>query len=86
MTLPGANQIQLVDRLVAPEQTEEEAIEEAARLADLPAPAFAIMKRNRIELIRLRYEKNNEQKSLEFLDCWFSDSTQELLRKASLTF
>lgn len=86
MTLPGANQIQLVDRLVAPEQTEEEAIKEAVRLAELPAPAFAIMKRNRIELIRLRYEKNNEQKQREFLDCWFSDSTQELLRKASLTF
>ncbi len=86
MTMTEAKDIQLVDRLVAPEQLEEEAMKEAARLAELPASAFRAMKRNRIEGIRFRYEKHNEEKSREFLDCWFSDSTRERLRKAARNF
>ena len=84
--MPEAKEIQLVDKLFAPEEMEEEAIKEALKLAELPGPAMAAMKSNRIEPIRLRYEKNTAQKSKEFLDCWFSPPTRELLKKAARIF
>jgi len=86
MTMPEAKEIQLVDRLFAPEETEEEAVKEAVKLAELPGPALRAMKFNRIEMIRLRHEETVERKNKEFLDCWFSPTAQELLKKASQTF
>ena len=82
MTMPEAKEVQLVDALFAPEELEEEAVKEAVRLAELSGPAISAMKSSRIEPIRLRYEKNMEQKSKEFLDCWFSPATLETDRKS----
>ncbi len=86
LTMPEAKEVQLVDTLFAPEELEKEAVKEAARLASLSGPAMAAMKSNRIEPIRLRYEKNREQKIREFLDCWFTPATLKLIEKAAKNF
>jgi len=86
VSMSEAKEIQLVDRLFTTEDLEEESLKEAALLAAMPGPALAFMKRNRIEEIRIRYEKNIDKKSREFLDCWFSAPVQELLEKASGNF
>jgi enoyl-CoA hydratase/carnithine racemase len=86
VSMSEAKEIQLVDKLFTTEDLEEESLKEAALLAAMPGPALVFMKRNRIEEIRIRYEKNIEEKSREFLDCWFSAPVQELLEKASENF
>jgi enoyl-CoA hydratase/carnithine racemase len=76
----------LVDAVYPQEAVENEALRLASRLASLPQPAFSAIKSNRVEQIRLRYENNNNSKCDIFLDCWFTDLTRELLKKACEAF
>lgn len=85
VSMPEAKEIQLVDNLFTTE-VEEESVKEATLLTAMSGPALAFMKRNRIEEIRIRYKNKIEEKSREFLDCWFSAPVQELLEKASENF
>jgi enoyl-CoA hydratase/carnithine racemase len=86
ISISEAQQIGLVDDVYPLEAVENEAIRLATKLATLPQMAFSAVKSNRVEQIRLRYE-NSPKATLEiFLDCWFSDSTQELLKKACDAF
>ena len=81
-----AEKIGLVDEVLSYDQVENRALKKIAQLSALPGKAFAAIKANRIEEIRLTYEKNCKVKNEIFLDCWFSPSTQELLTKAADKF
>lgn len=76
----------LVDEVCPRDGTEAQAIRKAADWANLSAPAFAAAKINRTESIQQRYQAVAKHKNEAFLDCWFSDQAQELLRKASRKF
>lgn len=76
----------LVDAVYSPETVEEEAVKLASKLASLPHPAFSAVKSSRVEQIRLRYENRLKSSQEIFIDCWFNDSTRELLKKACEAF
>ncbi len=86
ISLSDAKQIGLADEIFPDEAVENQAVEKVAELAALPGPAFAAIKANRVEAIRARYEKNYRTQNDIFLDCWFSDPVQALLREASQKF
>lgn len=76
----------LVDAVYPSESVENEALSLASKLAALPQSAFSATKANRVEQIRSRYENHRKPMHEIFLDCWFSDSTRELLEKACEAF
>ncbi|MFQ5443078.1 MAG: enoyl-CoA hydratase/isomerase family protein [Nitrospinales bacterium] len=76
----------LVDLLQQSENLEELAVEQIAEIAEHPQPAFTDIKLNRLEAIRLRYEKNNWSKNEEFLNRWFSRTVQKRLAIAAEKF
>jgi len=78
--------IGLADEVLSQDKVESRAIEKITELAALPVQAFAAIKVNRVEEIRLAYEKNYKIKNEAFLDCWFSQPVQELLTKAAEKF
>lgn len=78
--------IGLADEVLSQDKVESRAIEKITELAALPGQAFAAIKTNRVEAIRLAYEKNYKAKNEIFLDCWFSQQVQELLSKAADKF
>jgi enoyl-CoA hydratase/carnithine racemase len=81
-----AGKIGLVDEVLSQDKVENRALEKIAQLAAFPQKAFAAIKTNRVEAIRLAYEKNYKVKNEIFLDCWFSQPVQELLSKAAEKF
>ncbi len=81
-----ALEIGLIDEILPHGKVENRALEKISELATLPQQAFAAIKSNRVEAIRLAYEKNNKVKNEIFLDCWFSQPVQELLTKAAEKF
>lgn len=86
ISVSDALKIGLADAIYPPEAVENEALSLAAKLASLPQPAFSAIKSNRVEQIRLRYENNNKSMCEIFVDCWFNNSTRELLKKACEAF
>jgi len=86
MNSDDAHQHGLIDEVCSQETIEERAIQKASALSALPASAFAAIKANRVEAILLQYEKYARQKNEIFLDCWFSDRAQGLLKEASRKF
>ena len=86
MSLSDAKQIGLIDRICSTETVEEQAVKKAAELAAFHGQALAAIKANRVEAIRLRYEENYKSKNEIFLDCWFSEPVQKLLKEASQKF
>lgn len=81
-----ARSIGIADEVLYPDKVENRAIEKITELATLPGDAFAEIKANRVEAIRLSYQENHQAKNEAFLECWFSPSTQELLTKAAEKF
>ncbi len=81
-----AQEIGLVDEVLAQEEVEDRALEKIAQLATLPRPAFEVIKDHRIEAIKIRYEGNFQSKNESFLNCWFSKQTQKLLAEAAKKF
>jgi hypothetical protein len=75
-----------VDHVYPREAVENEAVALASKLAALPQAAFSAIKSNRVEQIRLRYENSPQATHDIFLDCWFRESTRELLKKACEAF
>jgi len=78
--------IGLADEVLSQDKVENRALEKITELAALPGQAFAAIKANRVEAIRLAYEKNYKVKNEIFLDCWFSQPVQALLSKAAEKF
>jgi enoyl-CoA hydratase/carnithine racemase len=86
MSLSDAKQIGLIDKICSPETLEDEAVKKAAELAAFDGRAFAEIKANRTEEIRMRYKENGKAKNDFFLDCWFSENAQRLMKEATLIF
>lgn len=86
MSLSDAKQIGLIDKICSPKTVEEQAVKKASELAAFHGKAFAAIKGDRVEAIKLRYEKNYKSTNEIFLDCWFSEQVQKLLKEASQKF
>lgn len=86
MTTLDAKQVSLVDEIFPQAEVEGRALEKVAELTACPQRAFSEIKANRVEKIRQRYEENCMQKNEKFLDCWFSEPVQMLLKGASKKF
>ncbi|MCP4023100.1 MAG: enoyl-CoA hydratase/isomerase family protein [Desulfobacteraceae bacterium] len=76
----------LIDKVFTGQDVEKNAMEKAAALANSPGPAFAQIKSNRVEDIKIRYEKKHKEKNDAFLDCWFGEPAQTLLKEAVKKF
>jgi len=81
-----ARSIGIADEVLSQDKVESRAIEKITKLAALPGQAFAAIKANRVEAIRMSYEENYKSKNETFLDCWFSQPVQELLSQAAEKF
>jgi enoyl-CoA hydratase/carnithine racemase len=86
MTTTDAKQLGLVDEIFPQTDVEGQALETVTELAARPQAAFSEIKANRVEKIRQRYGENCMQKNEKFLDCWFSEPVQGLLKEASQKF
>lgn len=86
MTTSEAKNIGLVDEVLPQEEVEGRAVEKASKLADLSQSAFSALKANRVEEVKKRYKENYKSQNELFLDCWFTEPVQALLKEASLKF
>jgi len=81
-----AQKIGLVDEIFPTDTVVRKAWEKAAALSASGTQAFSAIKSSRTEEIREKYEKNFKSRNEIFLDCWFSTSTQRMLKDASQKF
>jgi len=86
MKTSDAKKLGIVDEIFPQADVEGQAIKKVKELITLPQEAFSEIKANRVEKTRQRYEENCMQKNEKFLDCWFSEPVQELLKEASKKF
>ncbi|MHB8830111.1 MAG: enoyl-CoA hydratase/isomerase family protein [Syntrophales bacterium] len=86
ISLTAGAEIGLVDEICPVERLKQASLEKIAGFA-VPNPrAFSAIKANRCEAIKNDYEKNGRVKNEFFIDCWFSEATQEALLAASRKF
>jgi len=83
MSFSEAEKIGLIDEIYSTETVKQKAVEKVAELSEFQLRAFSAIKSNRTEEIEKRYEKNCKSKNEIFLDCWFSEPTQRILKEAS---
>jgi enoyl-CoA hydratase/carnithine racemase len=76
----------LIDAIFPPETLKQSAAERIARIAAMDRKPFAAIKSNRVEAIEESYEKTGRAKEEIFIDCWFSESTQNTLIEAAKKF
>jgi enoyl-CoA hydratase/carnithine racemase len=86
ITTSEAANIGLVDEVLSQQDVEGRAVEKISKIAGLPQAAFSAIKGNRVETVRSRYEENHKSKNEFFLDCWFTEPVQALLKEASQKF
>jgi len=76
----------MVDRVVHPEKLMAQAIEKARALGEMPREAYAMIKRNRVEVVEARVRERLVEKQRWFVACWYSDSARSLLKEAMERF
>ncbi len=81
-----AERVGILHEVLPKEVVEGRALEKLSELCKHRSKAFAAVKANRVEVIRSRYEKMHEAKIEELLDCWYAETTQELLREGAKKF
>ena len=81
-----AERVGILHEVLPKEEVEGRALEKLTELCKRQPKAFAAVKANRVEVIRSRYEKKYEAKIEELLDCWYVETTQELLREGAKKF
>ena len=86
MSFSEAEKIRLIDEIFSTDTATQKAIEKAVELSEFQIHAFSAIKSNRTEEIKNSYEKNCKSKNEIFLDCWFTASTQRILKDASQKF
>jgi ketosteroid isomerase-like protein len=52
----------------------------------MPPGGLALAKKNRVEAVRSQYDKIRQSDADDFLNCWFDDTVQKLLREAAQKF
>lgn len=76
----------LVDAVLPLETLIPRSLERAQELGSMPHKAFAVTKRNRNEVLEHQILVKLEEKNQEFVDCWFSEEAQTLLKDAVKKF
>jgi len=76
----------MVDQVWPLEQVLLESIERACSLGALPRDAFAMIKRNRVEVVEAQILARLEEKEQFFIECWYSNETRERLKEAMEKF
>jgi enoyl-CoA hydratase/carnithine racemase len=72
----------LVDAVFPVGDVLPKAVEKARLLGAWPPPAFALIKRNRVEQIEQRVMARREEKERLFVDCWYSEEARQRLKEA----
>jgi enoyl-CoA hydratase/carnithine racemase len=72
----------MVDRIFPREQVMVESIEKARLLGAMPGDAFALIKRNRVEMVVTQVLERIEEDEQVFLDRWFAKEARQLLKEA----
>lgn len=81
-----AERFGILNEIHPKEDVERIALERMEGLCRLPPMAFAAIKANRVEAIRVRHRKHHAAKIESLLDCWFDGRTRELLQEAVKKF
>jgi enoyl-CoA hydratase/carnithine racemase len=76
----------IVDHVVPLENVVPKSVEQAKKMGEMPDEAFKIIKQNRVENVHARILQNLAVKEQYFLNCWYSDGTQKLLKEAIKKF
>jgi enoyl-CoA hydratase/carnithine racemase len=76
----------LVDEVLPMEKVLERSMEKAKQLGGMPEIAFSMIKQNRVEPVKGRILARLEQRELYFLECFFSEGTQALIKEAVMKF
>jgi enoyl-CoA hydratase/carnithine racemase len=81
-----AQKIGLIDDVLQPKDLEQKTIAKIAELAALPPSGITVVKNNRIEAVKSKYEELRSADADWFLGCWFNPAVQELLQEAAKKF
>lgn len=81
-----ALELGLVDDILPGERVEAHALEQIAQFADKPQPAFEMIKNNRTEEVRRKFDQQCSTRKQELLDCWFQPAVKEMLIAAAEKF
>jgi enoyl-CoA hydratase/carnithine racemase len=81
-----SSQMGLVDQVLPLEGVITEAVEKVETIGSYSQSAFANIKRNRVEEIEKQILAKLDEKEQTFLQCWFSDVGQNLIREAVSKF
>lgn len=76
----------MVDEIAPVEKVRERAVEFARQTADSGGPAFAELKRSRVQPVIAQVRQYSEESTKVFVDSWYSWNTQKLLREAAEKF
>ncbi len=79
-------QMGMVDQIYLQDSVEGESKEQARLLGKFPSHGFEMIKTNRVERVKLKILKKLKVKEDYFLECWFKDETQKLLKAATERF
>ena len=79
-------QMGMVDLILPLDQLLVKSIEKAKLLGALSQDAFAMSKRNRVEMVEAQVLAKLEQKEQLFLECWYSAETRKRLKEAIAKF
>jgi enoyl-CoA hydratase/carnithine racemase len=79
-------QMGLVDQVLPLEQVLPKSVEKASLLGALPQESFAMIKRNRVEVVETQVLARLEEKEQFFIERWYSDEARQRLRGAMEKF
>ncbi|MFO7710040.1 MAG: enoyl-CoA hydratase/isomerase family protein [Desulfobacterales bacterium] len=81
-----AQALNLVDSVLPQEEVEAKAIAQVSEILKHPPFGFALTKQLRTRDIRAQFLAGRESVNRAFMDCWFSDPVQRILKEASKKF
>lgn len=78
--------MRMVDQVLPLELVRSQAVEKVHLLGSMNQPAYALIKRNRVETIEAQFLACREEKEKSFLQCWYSHQARQQLKKAIKKF
>ena len=79
-------EMEIVDEVLPPEGVLQVSIDRVRSLGALPACPFRVTKHNRVEPVVAEIETHLAEKEESFMELWFSEEAQNLLREATKKF
>jgi enoyl-CoA hydratase/carnithine racemase len=83
---PALLEMGMVNEVVPLDEVRARAVERARYMADLPASAYSVIKRNRTEVVEAQVRSRLKEKEDSFLDLWYSPETRKRLEAAMERF